>query len=225
MNQIITSAAYKNFLVWIISYFCLPFSKFFNYFNITPNILTFFSFIFLVVGCNELINESFLNFYLLLIISIILDFCDGQVARISKNSNKSQLRIDHLSDVVKMSLLFLSFGILFDDFGFWILIFVTNSLYLFFSILHASTNQVNKADLKKKKNKPIFLQFLKKNLFLGLLKASIPIVSNFNVGSLLLLFLILIKIEFLSYILYYYILLFLYRIIKLSIFFSKQKKV
>ncbi len=225
MNKILTYAAYNNILIWLISYFCLPLSRFFNFFKITPNILTFFSFVFLVAGCIKLLEESLLNFCFLLIVSIILDVCDGQVARISKNSNKSKLRIDHLSDMVKIPLLFLSFGILFNNINSWILVFITNSLYLFLCILHESETHVNNLNLKKKRNKPIFFYFFKQNFFVASYKTLIPVISNFSIHSLILLLLILIDLNFINYILCYYIVLFLYRISILLIFFSKQKKI
>lgn len=225
MNKIITPTANNNIILWLLSYLCLPFSNLFNYLKITPNILTFFSFIFLVFGCRELLNENLSNFCLFFLISIILDICDGQVARISKNINKSKLNIDHLTDILKISIIFLSFGILFNDKNSWIIIFITNFFYLFFCILHAEVGSYKKLSFKKKNRfrKPIFFHYFSINLIWMFYKILLPMITTFNVHSLLLILLILIDLKFFNFILIYFTSVFIYRIFKNLYFLSKQK--
>jgi len=123
-NSLITPTANNNIFLWLLSYICLPISYFLNLIRLSPNVITFLSFLFLVIACKELIQTNLLLFSVYLVLSIIFDICDGQVARISKKINKLKLNIDHFSDIVKISLLFLSFGILFNKVNLWIIIFI-----------------------------------------------------------------------------------------------------
>lgn len=224
-NSLITPTANNNIFLWLLSYICLPISYFLNLIRLSPNVITFLSFLFLVIACKELIQTNLLLFSVYLVLSIIFDICDGQVARISKKINKLKLNIDHFSDIVKISLLFLSFGILFNKVNLWIIIFITNSLFLFFCILHSEVASINRINLKKKnKNShPFFFKYFKKNTFYTVYKILVPLITTFNVHSLLLFLLILIDLNFLNYILTYFILLFLHRIQKYLIFLSKHK--
>ena len=160
MNKIITPSASNNIILWLLSYLCLPISKLFNYFKFTPNFLTFLSFIFAILACREILNENLSNFCFLLFISMILDICDGQVARLSKNINNSKIDLDHLSDIIKICLIYLSFGILLNNKITWIYIFSANFFYLFHCILHTKVNKINKQNQNKniKSSKPIFFK-------------------------------------------------------------------
>ena len=216
MNKIITPSASNNIILWLLSYICLPISKLFNYFKFTPNFLTFLSFIFAVLGCREILNENLSNFCFLLLISVILDVCDGQVARLSKNINNSKIDIDHLSDIIKICLIYLSFGILLNNKISWIYIFFANFFYLFHCILHTKLNEINKQNQKKsiKILKPMFFNYFSINIFWMLYKICIPLIFTFNAHSLFLFLLILIDLKFLNLILFYFIILYIYRILK-----------
>jgi len=216
MNKIITPSASNNIILWLLSYLCLPISKLFNYFKFTPNFLTFLSFIFMVLGCRELLNENLSNFCFLLLISVILDICDGQVARLSKNINNTKIDLDHLSDIIKICFIYLSFGILLNNKITWIYIFSANFFYLFHCILHTKLNEINKQNQKKniKILKPMFFNYFSINIFWMLCKICIPLILTFNAHSLLLFLLILIDLKFLNLILFYFIILYIYRILK-----------
>ena len=216
MNKIITPSASNNIILWLLSYLCLPISKLFNYFKFTPNFLTFLSFIFMVLGCRELLNENLSNFCFLLLISVILDICEGQVARLSKNINNTKIDLDHLSDIIKICFIYLSFGILLNNKITWIYIFSANFFYLFHCILHTKLNEINKQNQKKniKILKPMFFNYFNINIFWMLCKICIPLILTFNAHSLLLFLLILIDLKFLNLIFFYFIILYIYRILK-----------
>ena len=148
-NIYFNSASINNALIWVVSILVYPISKFFAFLKIKPNSLTFFSVIFTVLAFYFLIINQYFLFLFFWLLNIIFDFCDGQVARISKNVNKSLLRFDHLSDVFKISIIFLGTAIHLKDESLWILIFSTNFFYLFYVILNHSV--IKTKNLKKSK--------------------------------------------------------------------------
>jgi phosphatidylglycerophosphate synthase len=225
MNKIITPTANNNIFVWLLSYFSLPLSKLFNQLRITPNTLTFFSFICIVLGCKELINGNFIFFCSYLIISIILDICDGQVARMSGNVNKSNLDIDHITDVIKISLIFLSFGILINTKFNWIIIFLSSFFYLFYCFIISETKKIHKKNIKKKirLSKPMFFNYFSLNTFSMIYKIMLPLVITFNCHSLFLFLLILIDLNLINFVLLYFISVYMYRIFKNLILLSGKK--
>ena len=130
-----------------------------------------------------------------------------------------------MTDILKISIIFLSFGILFNDKNSWIIIFITNFFYLFFCILHAEVGSYKKLSFKKKNRfrKPIFFHYFSINLIWMFYKMLLPMITTFNVHSLLLILLILIDLKFFNFILIYFTSVFIYRIFKNLYFLSKQK--
>lgn len=216
MNKIITPSANNNVVLWLLSYLCLPISKLLNYFKFTPNFITLLSFISAVLSCREILNENLSNFCFFLFVSIILDICDGQVARLSKNINNSKIDLDHLSDIIKICLIYLSFGILLNNKITWVYLFLANFFYLFHCVLHSKVNKIYKQNQKKnyRSSKPIFFNYVSINIFWMLYKMSVPLILTFNAHSLLVFSLVLIDLKFLNLILFYFIIVYIYRISK-----------
>ena len=150
MNKFFTPSANNNLIIWAISLLCFPFSKLLATVKISPNFITILSFILMIMSCFFLVESNLLLFSLSFIFSIFLDFCDGQVARISKKSNNTKFRFDHLSDVVKISIIYLTFGMLFNDLSSWIFFFISHLLFFLNTYLHSST--VNAENLQSKLN-------------------------------------------------------------------------
>ena len=115
-NLIFTPACNTNLVIWVMSSICFPISKLFATYKISPNLITVLSFILIIISCSFLLRGNLILFSLTFIFSILLDFCDGQVARILKKSNDTKFNFDHLSDIIKVSIIYLTFGILFDEF-------------------------------------------------------------------------------------------------------------
>ena len=213
-NIYFNNASTNNFLIWIISFLVYPFSKFFFFIGISANLLTLFSVIFTFLAFYFLITDQYTFFLFFWLLNIFLDFCDGQVARISKNVNKSSLRIDQFSDIFKICLIFLGTAIYFKDEGFWILIFITNFFFLFYIILNC--NNKKKINLKKKKKYDyFFFNYYKKNsIFIATIKVLIPVILQFNGHSLLLFALLPYNKFFFLIIIIYMNLIFIYQIFK-----------
>lgn len=68
------------------------------------------------------LTNSPVYFVFFWVISMHLDFSDGTLARMTKKVSKSALRIDHMTDLVKLFMVFLSVGIFYKSFTTWILV-------------------------------------------------------------------------------------------------------
>lgn len=121
-----------------------PTAKVFNKIGITPNAVTAFSFIFAILAFFSLLNERLDLFFVFWFVAYLLDFVDGTLARMTANERKKALRIDHMSDLLKISLLFLGFGLYFDSAEIWMLTFISSTGYLFYSILNHDLGSVQK---------------------------------------------------------------------------------
>ena len=153
-NKYFNNASINNFLIWLLSYLVFPISRIFAFFKISPNFLTFLSLIFTFTAFYFLINDQYFLFSLFWFLNIVFDYCDGQVARLTNKVNKTAFRFDHLSDILKISVILLGSAIYYKNENLWIVIFITNFLFLFFIILNHSTQKI--VDQKKK----IFIFFL-----------------------------------------------------------------
>ena len=211
-NTHFNNASINNVLIWVISLLVYPVSKLFIFLKISPNSLTFFSIIFTAIAFYLLINEQYYLFSFFWFLNIVFDFCDGQVARITKKVNKSAFRFDHLSDIVKISLFLLGLAIYYKNDDLWVIIFITNFTFLFFIILSHSTQKTT--DFKKKNNHFFFNYFKTENILIAIIKILIPVITKFNGHSLLLFFFLPISIKICLIILIYFNILFIFGIFK-----------
>jgi phosphatidylglycerophosphate synthase len=100
-----------------------PTAKLFSRFSIKPNTVTWMSLFFTLLAVLSLyLTNSPIYFVFFWVISMHLDFSDGTLARMTKKVSKSALRIDHMTDLVKLFIVFLSIGILYNSFITWILV-------------------------------------------------------------------------------------------------------
>ena len=219
MKKLFTPSANNNLVIWLVSLICFPISKLFVTFKISPNFVTILSFTLMIMSCSFLLQGNLFLFSLAFICSVFLDFCDGQVARIIKKCNNTKFRIDHFSDVIKISIIYLTFGILFDELNSWIFFFISYLLFFFNTYLHSSVVNAEKAKsnlLKNKKIKFTFFKYFKLNIFMMIYKIIIPIVTTFNSHSLFLILLILIDIKIVYIVFLYFNFIFILRILKNS---------
>lgn len=147
MNKIFNSSANSNFFILLISYLVYPLSLLFAKFRIRPNLITSFSFIFSILAAFFLIkgqNNYFIFFWLF---SSLLDFCDGQVARMTNNVNKTGFRYDSFGDLIKIKIIIISSAIVYNDFSYWILSSIIVFLFPYSFILQSTLSLY----IKKKK--------------------------------------------------------------------------
>ena len=229
-----------NFILKIIYKISYPFALLFKRLGFSPNKVTCFSFFLTLFAFYSLFNKNIYFFLFFWSFAYIFDFADGTLARMTNNIGNKALRIDHISDLVKITIIFLGFGFYFDTKQIWILVFISSNLYLFYTVLNHELSwnlkiafkYFRKADLKsyrlKKKRGFIILyilNFLKKKTFIKkVFLIFIGIFFNINGHTLLIFFLIPINIEFAYIFLIYFIILNLLQILNRTVELSFLKK-
>ncbi len=123
----------ENPIVWIMYRISFPLARLFNRLGISANAVSAMSVISALVAAIYLVSaHNLLVFALAWVLSIVLDFCDGMVARLSGTSNKSAFKLDHFLDLVKFSLITLALGIFWNSNGVTLtLLIATQSIFTF----------------------------------------------------------------------------------------------
>ena len=157
--------------------------------SLTPNGLTLIACIFSLLAFISLVKNNLYSFVALWFIAYILDYADGTLARMTNSKGKTALRYDHISDLLKITLIFLGFGLYYDNQAIWILTFISGTLYLFYTVLNHELNMVQKLSeisislSKIKSNKKHNKSFFKKKItildHIKLLIKKIPFLKNF----------------------------------------------
>lgn len=218
-----TPESKKNFVIFFFSVLSLPLSIFFSKLKISPNQITFSSLCLCVVSFVFLIQNNLFIFCIFFFFSLILDICDGQVARLTNNINNTKLNFDHFSDIFKIFLIFLGLGIFFDDQIIWILTVIIVFLFLFMSLLHESIHQsLKKIEVIKIRDQNILIGNLFKYFFLTkILNFFYRIFFTFHFHTLFLLLIFPFNKEYALYLYLYLILIILTNIYKKLISLSK----
>ena len=159
-NQIFNKGSKYNFLVLFISYLAYPISIFLNKLELKPNHVTLLSLILALMSCYFFIIKDTIFFVFLWLISSLLDFCDGQIARMSKNVNKTAFNFDGLSDLVKIASVIMASAIYYNDKQYWLFC----SLLVFFLPLSSILN-LTYSNITSNKNKKNIAQLFTKNIF------------------------------------------------------------
>jgi phosphatidylglycerophosphate synthase len=144
MKKFFTKSAEINFLMLWISYLVYPLSLILVKLKIKPNLITFVSLLSAIYGSFQFILGNFADFTIFWVSSIFLDFCDGQVARISKSENKTAFNFDSLSDLMKISLITLSSAIYYNIKLYWIISCCFIFLFLFHEVLFTHFGNLKK---------------------------------------------------------------------------------
>lgn len=159
-NQIFTVTSKDNILTFFFSYLAYPISIFLNKIKVSPNTVTFCSLICSFIACYFFVFEKFILFIVFWLICSLLDFCDGQIARMSGNINKTAFNFDGFSDLLKITSVIIASAIYYDNKLYWIFCTLLVFCFPFFSILNTSYS-----NLKYKKKKQILSHSFTKNIF------------------------------------------------------------
>ena len=147
VNQV---AVVDNIVLLYMYRFAFPFSVFLKTLNLSPNIITTLSFLFSTGALIALIYDDgwalFASFWGA---SLLLDFCDGTVARMTNNISKSAFRYDHNSDLIKIYLIIIAVGVRYDDYLVWV--FSLSSLFfiMYYTILNHDLGCITKNTSKE----------------------------------------------------------------------------
>jgi hypothetical protein len=117
--------------------FAYPFAVLLNKLHLSPNQITTQSLVFSILAFIALIyDDGWFWFSIFWGLSVLLDFCDGTVARMANKVSKSAFRYDHMSDLFKLSLIFLGAGLRYDDYLVWALAFSASFVLLYCDTLN-----------------------------------------------------------------------------------------
>jgi hypothetical protein len=115
----------------------IPLAKLLAYLGLRPNTITSISNVVALVGIGTVLwAENPWYFPLLWILALLFDMADGIVARVTGQSSASGSFYDHMSDQVKVILLFLAVGLRYDNLLVWVLVYSTNALFLFMGVVN-----------------------------------------------------------------------------------------
>ena len=216
-------AVENNSLLLLMYRFAYPFAVVLNKLRISPNQITALSSFFAGFSFVVLISQSGIAWFLFFWgLSILMDFCDGTVARMANKVSKSALRFDHMSDLIKISLIILGTAVRYDDTKFWSLAFVATFGLLYGDLLnHQLTvtkkiqNTVNEASVEKSRLREKFrsIAYIVRFPFLvKLIKNLYSLFFTINGHTLLLFFILPVGRKYSTYLLLYLIILELWTI-------------
>ena len=134
-----------NTLLLVIYRFAYPFAFVLHKLGFSPNQITTLSTIsailaafFLILGYSKI---WFLVFWL---VSVVLDFCDGTIARMSDNISKTAFRYDHMSDIFKIFVIMLAAGIYYDNLLTWLASMTACFFFMYYTLLNHELNNTTK---------------------------------------------------------------------------------
>lgn len=196
-------------MLWMYR-FAYPFSVLLSKLSLNPNQITTLSLAFSILTFLALMfDKGWGLFAALWGMTVLLDFCDGTVARMDKKIGKSAFRYDHMSDLFKITLVILGIGIHFNEMVIWVVSLTSIFSFLFYTLLNhelsfvekiTAANDVEKLKtidvtvIKKTNPKSAIRQYLKRIVGDGVLKKFIVSVLNISMtlnGHTLLLFFLL----------------------------------
>jgi phosphatidylglycerophosphate synthase len=113
--------------------------------RLTPNTVTLWSLIFAALAFFALAISDAILFTVFWLLAYVLDFVDGTLARMTGQVEMSAFDFDHISDILKITIIFLGFGLYFRDDLVWILSFLSSALYVLYTLLNHELNWVRKS--------------------------------------------------------------------------------
>lgn len=124
-------------LLKVLYLMTIPLAKLLARLNIKPNTITSISNVVALMGIGALIwGENPWVFPALWLAALLFDMADGIVARVTGQSSASGSFYDHMSDQIKVILLFLAVALRYDSLLIWVLVYITNALFLFMGIVN-----------------------------------------------------------------------------------------
>ena len=145
-KNIVNQSVKDNIVQFVLYSLAFVVVHIFKFFKITPNQISFTSFILCVISCYFLYINQITIFLIIWYISHFLDYCDGTLARLTGNTTKSLLRVDHFLDLIRIIITFLFISLFLNSITFWILTTVFLSTFFLNQILsleYSANKEVN----------------------------------------------------------------------------------
>ena len=156
-----------NILQLIIYKTAFPFALMFKSLKFTPNNVTLLSFILCVISNFLLLNGQLKLFLVLWYLSHFMDYVDGTLARLTDNKTKILLRVDHLSDLIKIQTTIICFCIHYNSFFVWLIFSTFNIIFWFSELLSQQHSYILKSQIDKpvKHVKPMLSNKILRNIY------------------------------------------------------------
>jgi phosphatidylglycerophosphate synthase len=123
-----------NHLLYAIAF---PAAQVFARFGVTPNQITTLSCIAAALAALALATGAVAwLFALAWLTSVLLDFCDGTVARMTKQVSRTAFRFDHTSDLVKICTVLIAAASRYDVHALWVTCSISVSVFMLYSALN-----------------------------------------------------------------------------------------
>jgi phosphatidylglycerophosphate synthase len=157
--------------------------------GLSPNRITSASLLLAVLSAISLANQSPALFTILWALSVVLDYTDGQVARMT--GVFSTFRFDHYSDVAKMGLVLVATGIYFSESEIWVIVSLALAAFYSYSLMNDALSRLrfDNSGRAEPKSPPEALSFIKPAWLRRVVGALHILILSVN-GHTLLLFLI-----------------------------------
>jgi len=139
-NQNLIKTSFLNYLLYLVSSPIVFISKTLGF---SPNNLTILSIVSCALSSFFLLNYSFKTYVCFFIFSLLLDYSDGPLARMTNKVSSSKLNFDHLSDLFKIFLLSLCLCLLHNNKILFIVAFSFIFLMLFNEIIRGKIDSQN----------------------------------------------------------------------------------
>ena len=229
------SAIDGNVLSLLLYKLAYPSAKIFSLLSIKPNLITWLSFFFTCLAVFFLYKESS-SFYFVIfwLISLHLDFADGTLARMTKKISNNAFRLDHMTDLIKLFIVFVGIGLFYNLFITWILVCASIFALMYSEILsheikHYSRRAIeNKSDFNETRlidskliNEQLLLRF---KLVINILRNIYSIFFSISGHTLLFFCIIPFSVIYANIFLFYFTILSFYGIIRAVITLSSFKK-
>jgi len=104
--------------------------------GLSPNQLTAVSFALGILSFVALALQNGLLFSVLFAASHLLDYVDGTLARMTGNKSSFPISVDHFSDMLKLNLIFIGFGLYFRSTTIWLLASLAMFSFLYYTLLN-----------------------------------------------------------------------------------------
>jgi hypothetical protein len=138
-------AVVGNVVLLLMYRFAYPFAVLLNKLNLSPNQITTQSLLFSILAFAALVfDEGWILFSIFWGMTVLLDFCDGTVARMTDKVSKSAFRYDHMSDLFKISLVLMGVGLRYNDQLIWMLAFSASFGFMYGDILNPTLGRIEK---------------------------------------------------------------------------------
>lgn len=127
----------NNLLLLLMYKFAYPFAAKLSEAGFSPNQITTMSIILSVAAALSLITDDGWTLFLMFWSgALLLDFCDGTVARKTNTVRKTAFRYDHTSDLIKIFLIILAVGIRYNEQLIWIFSLGASFSFMFFMVVN-----------------------------------------------------------------------------------------